>query len=503
MKRGQDGGSGMRSKKLRAIKKFTGRVLINSPIGGELIGRGGSVIRAIRDAYRTCKVDIPDTQHKLRVVQVDCEEHADLANCITEITEKMKQCAKEFVPNLPSDHGAVQLLINGDALQQLVQGGLTFLREANANVEFPEGFIEQSSDRKLIISGDMTSINKVLRKLFEKFSEESSPNGDSDTWFDPNDGKGGPDQRRKESERYGRGGGNSGDCDANGFRVLVPANRTGVIIGSKGSVIKELRETGCDVDMPDIDAPYKVCKVRTDGDPENVFKCMEKMLHHCEKAYEHDLNLKRGETGIKFLIHTSVAGKVIGSGGEEIKNARSESGCDGLKISGDCIPGTTDRIVTAIGEKDTCLKAMRIIGGKVHGLEARGRRDNLEDIANKTSGKATQGSGPEGWRAPQQGGWHSGPPQQQPPQVYYGGAPPQPNAPQGWQPPQQQQPTYYTPPQQGYGQPPPQQPQQNYYRQPQANVQSNQWQQPPPQQKWGGGAAPPSGNQNSYSQNRW
>ena len=83
------------------------------------------------------------------------------------------------------------------------------------------------------------------------------------------------------------------------------------MIGKKGAVIKEMREAhGCRVEINDIAGQYKVCKVIAD-DEEDVFNTIEKMLDHLEKAMEEDMNLKKGVSGIKYLIHQSLAGKVM------------------------------------------------------------------------------------------------------------------------------------------------------------------------------------------------
>jgi len=482
-----------RETKLKPQKKYTGRILINNKVGGELIGNRGCIIKSIRDAYKGCRIDLPDSNHKFRVVQVCCEEHEELANAMTEITDKMRHCTKDFGLDINPEHGGVQVLINGPLIS-LVEGGITFLRDLGCTLDFPTETIEDSGDRKLVISGDMSSINATLKKLYEKFSNEDLPNGDIETWFDPNDGKGGPRQREKYPDKYPR---ISNDNDGKTvFRVLLPSNRAAVMIGKKGAVIKEMREAhGCRVEINDIAGQYKVCKVIGE-DEEDVFNTLEKMLDHLEKAMEEDMNLKKGVSGIKYLIHQSLAGKVIGTKGEEIKKTREEAGCEFFKINGETIQGTTDRVISAeSSDKHAIIKAMRIVHERLKDISPRGEQRRLEDIMPRTDGKGGQDN--RGPPPPQHPHHH-----QPPPQTYYGAPPPA-----GWQPPPQQ---YYQPPAQysapppvygaPYGAPPPQQQQPDYYRGapapgPPAQVNSFQqhnkeWQQRAP-------------NSNNYSQQRW
>lgn len=428
---------------------------------------------------------------------------------MTEITDKMRHCTKEFGLDLGPEQGAVQVLVNGPLIS-LVEGGISFLRDLGATLDFDEDLVEDSKDRKLMISGDMSCINATLKKLCEKFANEDQPNGDVETWFDPNQGQGGPRQREKYPDKFPRMSGGNDPAGKVVFRILLPASRAAVMIGKKGAVIRELRDLeGCKVEITDIAAPYKVCKVMGDsGDA--VFNTIDKMLDHLSKAMEEDMNLTKGQTGIKFLVHQSLAGKIIGSKGDEIKSTREKSGCEHFKINGECIPNTTDRVVSAQSDdKSTIVKALRIVTERLEGLNVRGEERRLEEVTPRTDGKGGSPRGP-----PQ----HAPPPQQGPPQTYYGQPPPpqpMPGAPHGWAPPAPPQQYYQPPPQaygapppvygapQGYGAPPPQQyappPQNNYYRQgPPAQVNSYQ-QQPPVKTEWQQRAP----NNTNYATTRW
>ena len=47
---------------------------------------------------------------------------------------------------------------------------------------------------------------------------------------------------------------------------------------------------------------------------------------------------------VRFLVHQSIAGGIIGKGGEKIKEIRQESDCN-VKVASDCCPMSTDRVV--------------------------------------------------------------------------------------------------------------------------------------------------------------
>ena len=106
-------GDGGPQKRTRPIRKYTSRIIIPSDTGAVVIGRGGNVIRSIRQAYGNCKIDIPDTKGPKRVVQIDSDDHNQLADCSTEIVNSMINVAQESVPSVKKGDGLCELLING------------------------------------------------------------------------------------------------------------------------------------------------------------------------------------------------------------------------------------------------------------------------------------------------------------------------------------------------------------------------------------------------------
>jgi len=110
---GRKNGDGGPQKRTRPIRKYTSRIIIPSDSGAVVIGRGGNVIRPIRQAYGNCKIDIPDTKGPKRVIQIDSDDHNQLADCSTEIVNSMINVAQEAVASVKKGDGLCELLING------------------------------------------------------------------------------------------------------------------------------------------------------------------------------------------------------------------------------------------------------------------------------------------------------------------------------------------------------------------------------------------------------
>lgn len=208
----------------------------------------------------------------------------------------------------------------------------------------------------------------------------------------------------------GRGGGGGDNSPTpKEFRALVPTECTGKVIGARGAKIMELRDLyKCDAEMPDIQAPYKVLRLRPREDSwDNLFDCIKHALKHLSNANEDDLQLNEGTAGVKFLIHGSQAGPIIGKGGEEIEKVRKESGCNDLKVNSQNIPDSDDRIILAKGNPDVVFEAIKALLLRLADIEPRGKWARVEDISPKLSrddrpGRGGGGAGGRGWNG---SGW--------------------------------------------------------------------------------------------------
>ncbi|XP_068146081.1 uncharacterized protein HnRNP-K isoform X2 [Drosophila tropicalis] len=62
---------------------------------------------------------------------------------------------------------------------------------------------------------------------------------------------------------------------------------------------------------------------------------------------------------VRLLIHQSLAGCVIGKGGQKIKEIRDRIGCRFLKVFSNVAPQSTDRVVQTVGKQSQVIEAVR------------------------------------------------------------------------------------------------------------------------------------------------
>ncbi|XP_033148926.1 heterogeneous nuclear ribonucleoprotein K isoform X2 [Drosophila busckii] len=65
------------------------------------------------------------------------------------------------------------------------------------------------------------------------------------------------------------------------------------------------------------------------------------------------------EFDVRLLIHQSLAGCVIGKGGQKIKEIRDRIGCRFLKVFSNVAPQSTDRVVQTVGKQSQVIDAVR------------------------------------------------------------------------------------------------------------------------------------------------
>ena len=99
-------------KRVRPHKKFTGRILIAGDQAAMLIGAKGATINAIRRAYENCKVDCPDSHGDFRSVQVDADDIESMANCMTEVVNRLEQSTRKKRLTLKQGWNAVNVLVS-------------------------------------------------------------------------------------------------------------------------------------------------------------------------------------------------------------------------------------------------------------------------------------------------------------------------------------------------------------------------------------------------------
>lgn len=138
---------------------------------------------------------------------------------------------------------------------------------------------------------------------------------------------------------------------------MIASKLAGGIIGKAGGNIQKLRnDNNARVQIADSrGSPDRVLTINSDLEAcSNVLKALFTHL-------EIDSN---NEFDLRFLIHQSLAGCVIGKSGATIMELRNQFGCS-VKVFPDNLPFSSDRILQVIGTEDQCIKAFLQIFGKL------------------------------------------------------------------------------------------------------------------------------------------
>jgi len=155
------------------------------------------------------------------------------------------------------------------------------------------------------------------------------------------------DDNQGAGKRY-RGGGDA-SC-----RLLISSRAAGSVIGRGGANISRLRqENSASITIPDTMGPERVVNLGCD----NASACsiVTDLLPNLDDSTTRDPDAPNGE--VKFLVHGSQAGGIIGKGGSKIKELREETGTQ-IRVFSEACPQSTDRVVLVSGAKAsvvTCL----------------------------------------------------------------------------------------------------------------------------------------------------
>mmetsp|Transcript_45735 Transcript_45735/g.103521 ORF Transcript_45735/g.103521 Transcript_45735/m.103521 type:complete len:509 (-) Transcript_45735:62-1588(-) len=167
---------------------------------------------------------------------------------------------------------------------------------------------------------------------------------------------------KRESEDVDLGGGKrmkqTGDHTV--IRILVPADTCSFVVGSKGSHIARMRETGCDVKLMESETPpdilgHKILQIHPMGYGDRQ-ACLELLMAaYLQKMRSDDPDQK---LLVLSMEPSGVCGGVIGAGGSTINTIASSSGAkidiDKSSISTHvayrrfCISGRSDHIIAAL-----------------------------------------------------------------------------------------------------------------------------------------------------------
>jgi len=154
------------------------------------------------------------------------------------------------------------------------------------------------------------------------------------------------------------------------IRILMPRLTGGRVIGQRGRTISKLRsDHGVKMDLPDAGGPERILLIAGDDYP-LLLECLRDTIvamYTGPKGTEEE-----GDKEIRFLIHQSITGGIIGRGGEEIKRIREVSGVS-MKVSPNPCPQSTDRVCQVTGQTDEIMKAAKEIFERVENTPVKGQ----------------------------------------------------------------------------------------------------------------------------------
>ena len=158
-------------------------------------------------------------------------------------------------------------------------------------------------------------------------------------------------------------------------RVLVPSKVAGSVIGKGGSNIQKLRtDNNANIRIPDCPGPERIMTILTD-DSDTAVKVLEQSI-----PYMTDANTSPDTpTEVRFLIHQSIVGGIIGRAGFKIKEIRDNSGAT-IKVYQNCAPQSTDRCVSLGGTADKIVKAAAEVLNVVAMTEIKGPDQQYDPI---------------------------------------------------------------------------------------------------------------------------
>ena len=179
--------------------------------------------------------------------------------------------------------------------------------------------------------------------------------------------KRGPDRSGSQSEGFSKRRSHGKPM----IKMLCPYYCAGAIIGKGGETIKELMDkTECDVKISKNDERFPTTSERVisvQGDQSSVEEC----IIFCQdkirkdqpppnaKSESHAINAKRKEA-CKLVVSDTSAGRIIGKGGQRIKDMKNDYSVDINITRKDELPrGFDERCVSVEGEEgnvDNCVK---------------------------------------------------------------------------------------------------------------------------------------------------
>lgn len=146
------------------------------------------------------------------------------------------------------------------------------------------------------------------------------------------------------------------------FRLLVPGNAAGSIIGQKGEFIRRIRDTcktGAYLRVPEMPLSSERLVLIT-CELDDIPIIIRQLCRPIFKALKEDPAIPDDHSReILLLINSQQAGRIVGKGGEKLKTIRLETGCERFKIYKDRLPFSEERVCEIRGTEDAIALAVQ------------------------------------------------------------------------------------------------------------------------------------------------
>ncbi|VDK42018.1 unnamed protein product [Dibothriocephalus latus] len=170
-------------------------------------------------------------------------------------------------------------------------------------------------------------------------------------------------------------------------RFLIPARAAGLIIGKGGENIKKIRsQYSVKLNIPDNRGIERVFTV--EGELSAIANVVREIVPKIKDVmnaklsdpkrimgYQRPPRRRRGPNGeeleeeeedegmidLRMLVHQSVAGSIIGRGGERIRELRSKHKMRVIKVYQMLAPLSTDRVVQLVAEPENAINCLESV----------------------------------------------------------------------------------------------------------------------------------------------
>lgn len=202
------------------------------------------------------------------------------------------------------------------------------------------------------------------------------------------------------------------------MRIFIMSKDAGAVIGKGGETIKRLRsEFDASVQLPDSPGPERILTIAAPLG--SACAIVRDVMPNFDGGKFKDADTD-APTELRFLIHASQAGCIIGRAGSKIKDLRAQTGCN-IKVFSEVAPQSTERVVQLNGKMDeitTCLSYIydMLINSPPKGATQQYNPANFDEYFSHEYGGYTQddngrrGGGRGGGRGGRGGGDRFGPP---------------------------------------------------------------------------------------------